>query len=119
MRSGSGLDDIPVAAAKKLGIKVLNTPEAIAETVAEHTVALLLALVRQIPQHDRAVKSGQWRSEETWAKWHVSGQTLGVIGFGLIARHLVKMLKGFDMKFLAFDPYADNEVLQSSGVELT
>lgn len=117
MRSGSGLDGIPIEAARKLGIKVLNTPEAIAEIVAEHAVALLFALTRQIPQHDKTVKSGVWTSEHTWAKWHVSRQIMGLVGFGLIARNVVKMLKGFDMKFLVFDPYADKNLLQSHGVE--
>ncbi|MFA6714127.1 MAG: C-terminal binding protein [Victivallales bacterium] len=116
MRSGSGLDDIPVEAAKKSDIKVLNTPEAIAPTVAEHTVALLFALARQIPQHDKAVRQNIWLSEETWAKWHVYGQTLGLVGFGLIARHVVKMLKGFDLNFLVFDPYAE-ELIEEYGLQ--
>lgn len=119
MRSGSGLDDIPVKAAEKLGIKTLNTPEAIAEIVAEHTVALLFALVRQIPQHDKAAKNGSWSSEETWAKWHVSRQTMGFIGFGLIARNVIKMLSGFNMNFLIFDPYMDKELLQSDKIVAT
>lgn len=87
MRSGSGLDDIPVEAAKKLGIQALNTPEAIAEIVAEHAVALLFALTRQIPQHDENVRNGGWSSEHTWAKWHVSRQAMGLIGFG-VSGHL-------------------------------
>lgn len=117
MRSGSGLDDLPVAAAEAIGIKVINTPEAIAECVAEHTVALMMALARQIPQHDRQVRQGFWHSNADWARWHVSGQTVGLIGFGLIARHVVAMLKGFNMRFLAFDPYADEAAMRNSGVE--
>jgi len=117
MRSGSGLDDIPVKAAEKLGIKALNTPEAIAEIVAEHAVSLLFSLTRQIPQHDKSVRNGEWKSEHTWAKWHVSRQTIGLIGFGLIAQNLTKMLKGFNMKFLVFDPYADKKLFESYGVE--
>jgi D-3-phosphoglycerate dehydrogenase len=117
MRSGSGLDDMPVEAAKKLGIKVLNTPEAIAETVAEHAVALLFALTRQLPQHDKAAKNGKWDSGASWAKWHVVGQTLGLIGFGLIARHVAKMLKGFDMRLLVYDPYVDPKFLSEFGAE--
>lgn len=120
MRSGSGLDDIPVKAANKIGIKTFNTPEAIAEIVAEHTVGLLLSFARQIPQHDKNVRAGKWDSEETWAKWHVSRRTVGFIGFGLIAQYVAKMLKGFDMKYLVFDPYADKQVLETYGaVEAT
>lgn len=117
LRSGSGLDGIPVEAAKKLGIKTLNTPEAIAETVAEHTVALLLALVRQIPQHNQAVKNGLWESEPEWAKWHVSRQTLGLVGFGHIAQKVLGMLKGFDMRCLVFDPFAKPETILEHGAQ--
>jgi phosphoglycerate dehydrogenase-like enzyme/pimeloyl-ACP methyl ester carboxylesterase len=116
MRSGSGMDGIPLEAAARLDIKTLNTPEAIAGSVAEHTVALLFALVRQIPQHDRDVRHGKWQSEPEWAKWHIPGQTIGLIGFGLIAQHVAKMLKGFDMQILAFDPYANQETLLAAGV---
>ena len=117
MRSGSGLDDIPVEAARARGIIVANTPEAIAETVAEHTVALLMALARQVPQHDRAVRAGRWKSGSAWARWHVPGQTLGLIGFGLIAREVVAMLRGFKMKVLAYDPYADDALFSDHGAE--
>ena len=117
MRSGSGLDGLPVEAAKKLGIKTLNTPEAIAETVAEHAVALLFALTRQIPRHDKAVRSGSWESEPGWAKWHVSRQTLGLAGFGHIAQKVLGMLKGFDMRCLVFDPFAKPETILGHGAQ--
>lgn len=117
MRSGSGLDGIPVEAARKLGIKVLNTPEAISEAVAEHAVALLFALIRQIPQHDRAVRNGLWNSEPTWAKWHACRQTLGLVGFGHIARSVQKMLKGFEMETIVFDPFADPELIRKHGAK--
>lgn len=117
LRSGSGLDGLPVEAAKKLGIKTLNTPEAIAETVAEHTVALLFALARQIPQHDKAVKSGAWESEPGWAKWHVSRQTLGLVGFGHISQKVLGMLKGFEMQCLIFDPFVKPETILEYGAQ--
>lgn len=117
LRSGSGLDGMPIEAAKRLGIKTLNTPEAIAESVAEHTVALLLALTRQIPQHDQAVRGGSWESEPKWAKWHVSRQTLGLVGFGHIAQKVLKMLQGFDMQVLVFDPYTKPETVKAHGAQ--
>lgn len=117
LRSGSGVDGLPLKEAERLGIRIANTPEAISGTVAEHTVALLFALVRQIPQHDSAVKNGVWNSDAVWAKWHVHGQALGLIGFGHIPRHVVKMLQGFEMKFLVCDPYADQKILQDYGAQ--
>ena len=117
MRSGSGLDGIPIDAAKKLGIAVLNTPEAIAEMVAEHTVALLLASIRQVPQMDKAVKQGKWYGCFQSIQWHLTGQTLGLVGFGCIARKVAKMLSGFELKLLVFDPYANDDVLNEYGAE--
>ncbi len=117
MRSGSGLDDLPVEAAQSRGLLVANTPEAIAETVAEHTVAMLLGLVRRLAEHDRAVRRGEWYSGPDGANWHVRGQTLGLIGFGLIAREVVSMLQGFRMRFLAHDPYASTADICAQGVE--
>ncbi len=117
MRSGSGLDDLPVAAARARGLLVVNTPEAIAEIVAEHTVALLFALVRQVARHDREVRRGEWNSEPTWARWHVPRQTLGLVGFGLIARQVVTMLKGFRMTVLAHDPFTKADIIRAHGAE--
>ena len=115
MRSGSGLDDLPVEAARARGLTVTNTPEAISGIVAEHTVALLFALVRQVVRHDRDVRNGVWESGPEWAKWHVPGQTLGLIGFGLIARETAALLQGFRLKVLVFDPYADERDVRASG----
>ncbi len=112
MRSGSGLDGIPIETANKLEIAVLNTPEAIAEMVAEHSVALLFALLRQVPQMDKAVRKGAWDNCYLLMQWHLTGQTFGMVGFGLIARKVAKMLSGFDLNLLVFDPYADDNVLK-------
>jgi len=117
MRSGSGLDDLPVAAARARGLLVANTPEAIAETVAEHAVAMLLGLARRLAEHDRAVRRGEWYSGPDGARWHVRGQTLGLVGFGLIAREVVAMLQGFRMRFLAHDPYAPEADLRAQGAD--
>lgn len=117
MRSGSGLDDLPVQAARARGILVANTPEAIAETVAEHTVALILSLVRQIARFDRSVRAGEWRSGPDPGLGHLSGQTLGLLGFGLIARHTARMLQGFRPRLIVHDPYAPDAVLREHGAE--
>jgi D-3-phosphoglycerate dehydrogenase / 2-oxoglutarate reductase len=105
-RSGSGLDSIPVAAAQALGIAVHNTPESIAESVAEHAVALLLALVRQVTVQDRRVRAGQWAGSEPQQRWHLSRRCLGLVGYGGIARRVERMLAGFDLRVLHHDPFS-------------
>ena len=104
-RSGSGLDALPCAAAKELGIAVLNTPESIAECVAEHAVSLLFSLIRQIPQLDTEVRKGIWAGTPR-LKWHISGRTLGLVGYGRIARNVEKMVSGFRMRVVHYDPFA-------------
>lgn len=106
LRSGSGLDALPCDWAKAHGIGVYNTPESIAECVAEHTVALLISYVRQIPQYNARAKAGYEWGKVEGMDWHVSRRTLGLIGYGNIARHVEKMMSGFDMRLLYYDPYA-------------
>jgi len=103
-RSGSGLDALPVAAAKELGIEVMNTPESIAESVAEHAVSLLFALIRRIAHYDRAVRAGNWE-EPNGMNWHISGRTLGLVGYGRIARNVEHMVSGFNMNVIHYDPF--------------
>jgi len=103
-RSGSGLDALPCAAAKELGIEVMNTPESIAESVAEHAVCLLFSLIRRIPHYDRTVRAGNWE-EPNGMNWHISGRTLGLVGYGRIARAVEQMVSGFRMKVLHYDPF--------------
>jgi len=117
LRSGSGTDNIPVAEAGELGILVANTPEAVAVTVAEHVMGLLLAVIRQIAIQDRAVRAGTWDRYHAWPNWHMVGQTFGLIGFGHIARHVVRKATGFEMKAISFDPVVDAEVMAGLGVE--
>ena len=103
-RSGSGLDALPCAAAKELGIEVMNTPESIAESVAEHAVCLLFSLIRRIPHYDRTVRVGNWE-DPNGMNWHISGRTLGLVGYGRIARNVEQMVSGFRMKVLHYDPF--------------
>ncbi|OGV58383.1 MAG: hypothetical protein A2X49_10475 [Lentisphaerae bacterium GWF2_52_8] len=117
-RSGSGVDELPLEAAAKRGIHVCNSPEAIAESVAEHTVALLFSLVRQIPFDDRQLRQGIWNSSLDGKDFHISRRTLGLLGLGRIARHVVKMLSGFEMRFLGYDPHVSQEEMSSIGVEM-
>ena len=117
LRSGSGTDNVPVAEATELGIVVANTPESIAATVAEHAIAMLLAVIRQIPVQDRAVRNGIWDRDHAWPNWHLTGKTLGLAGFGFIARNVVRKTAGFEMRTIAFDPVVDAKVMADLGVE--
>lgn len=109
-RSGSGLDALPCAEARELGIAVLNTPESIAECVAEHAVSLLFALIRQIPQYDVRVRRGFHWGDTPGLNWHISGRTLGLVGYGRIARHVEEMVSGFRMRVIHFDPADPNSL---------
>ena len=105
LRSGSGLDALPCAWAKEHGIGVYNTPESIAESVAEHAVALLISYIRQIPQYNARAKAGYEWGKVEGMDWHISHRTLGLIGYGNIARRVEKMMSGFDMRTIHYDPF--------------
>jgi len=109
-RSGSGIDALPLAAAKELGIAVCNTPDSISESVAEHAVSLLFALIRHIPQFDREVRGGVWNSGGEETHWHITGRTLGLVGYGRIARNVERMVAGFKMNVVHYDPYAPGSI---------
>ena len=106
LRSGSGLDALPCDWAKEHGVGVYNTPESIAECVAEHTVALLFSYARQIPQYNARAKAGYEWGKVEGMDWHISHRTLGFIGYGNIARRVEKMMAGFDMRMIHHDPFS-------------
>lgn len=110
LRSGSGLDALPCEWAKAHGIGVYNTPESIAECVAEHAVALLISYIRQIPQYNARAKAGYEWGKVEGMDWHISHRTLGLVGYGNIARRVEKMMIGFDLRTLHYDPYAPDSV---------
>ena len=105
-RSGSGLDALPCEWARAHGIGVYNTPESIAECVAEHAVALLISFIRQIPRYNTLAKAGYEWGKVEGMDFHISHRTLGLVGYGNIARRVEKMMSGFDMKVLHYDPFA-------------
>lgn len=107
-RAGVGLDNIDVEAAKKKGIKVINTPEATSISVAELAIGLMLSLLRKIPFSHNSVKSGKWeRSKFLGAELH--GKKLGIIGFGRIGKAVAERAKAFGLEILVYDPYVDME----------
>ncbi len=104
-RSGSGIDALPCDWARAHGIGIYNTPESIAECVAEHAVSLLFSFIRQIPQYNARAKAGYPWGKVEGMDWHISHRTLGLIGYGNIARRVEKMVSGFDMKCIHYDPF--------------
>jgi D-3-phosphoglycerate dehydrogenase len=118
LRSGSGTDNVDVKRATELGIFVVNTPQAVADQVADHTISLLFSLVRHITRHDRTVRKGQWETLATMSPYRRFHRAiLGLIGFGHIPRLVTQKLSGFDMRYLAYDPYVGKDVLASHEVE--
>lgn len=98
-RAGAGLDNIDVVAAKERGIEVVNSPNSNTLAVAEHTLALLLALVRHLPRADVGLKQGLWEKKQLMGTG-LAGKTLGIIGFGRIGRQVAIRAKAFGMKVL-------------------
>jgi D-3-phosphoglycerate dehydrogenase / 2-oxoglutarate reductase len=115
IRTGSGTDDVPVDEATRLGILVVNTPEAFTDAVSDHAIGLLFAVVRRIAVQDRAVRGGRWDRAVAWPYWCVRGRTLGLVGFGLIARSVARKMGGFDMTVLTHDPYLSPQTTMSQG----
>ena len=109
-RSGSGLDALPCDWAKARGIGVYNTPESIAECVAEHACALLISYIRQIPQYNARAKAGYEWGKVEGMDWHISHRTLGLVGYGNIARRVEKMMSGFDVKCIHYDPFVPDSL---------
>jgi D-3-phosphoglycerate dehydrogenase len=116
-RYGVGVDNIPVEHATSLGVLVTNVPDFCVEEVSDHAMALLLACARRVALFDRSTSAGAW--DLTLAKGlpRLRGQTLGLIGFGNIARALAPKALGFGMRVLAYTPTARAKV--QPGVELT
>lgn len=117
LRTGTGTDNIPISDATELGIVVANTPEATTHQVAEHAIGLLFAVIRQIAIQDRLVRQGTWDRHRAWPGWHLVGQTLGLVGFGRIARSVARKASGLDMTIIASDPAVDAKTMKEHSVE--
>ena len=117
LRTGSGTDNVPVDEATRRGIVVANTPAAFSDPVSDHVIALLFATMRRIPFQDRAVRQGQWDQTLGQPLSSIQGKTLGLVGFGGIAREVAKKLAGFSLRIVAFDPFVSPEVMSRCGVQ--
>jgi phosphoglycerate dehydrogenase-like enzyme len=108
-RVGVGVDSIDVDAATVHGIAVTITPGANEATVADHTVGLMLAVLRRVCEHDGGVRRGRWNRTGEHTPWLLSGSTVGLVGFGHIGRTVARRLAGFDVRVLAADPIAPRD----------
>ncbi len=115
-RAGVGVDNVDVTAASKKGIIVANAPEANTVAAAEHTVALMLALARNIPQAHASLTSGKWERSK-FGGTEVDGKTLGVLGFGRIGQLVAIRAKAFGMRVVAYDPFVSSERFKELGAE--
>ncbi len=115
-RAGTGVDNVDVKAATKRGVVVANAPESNSLAAAEHTITLMLALCRNVPQAHKSLTGGQWERSR-FGGIEVYGKTLGILGFGRIGQLVAQRAKGFDMNVVAFDPFVSAERYRELGVE--
>jgi D-3-phosphoglycerate dehydrogenase / 2-oxoglutarate reductase len=115
-RAGTGVDNVDIPAATKRGILVVNAPESNSVAAAEHTLALALALCRNVPQAHGALVGGEW-ARSRYGGNELYGKTLGVIGFGRIGQLVAQRALAFDMQVVAFDKFVSAERFRDLGVE--
>jgi D-3-phosphoglycerate dehydrogenase / 2-oxoglutarate reductase len=115
-RAGVGVDNVDVEAATRRGIVVANAPESNVVSAAEHTVGLLVALARNIPQAHAALKQGRWE-RKLYGGIELDGKTLGVLGFGRIGQQVSRKAAGLGMRVVAYDPFVSPERFRELGVE--
>ncbi|EHN12248.1 D-3-phosphoglycerate dehydrogenase [Patulibacter medicamentivorans] len=115
-RAGVGVDNVDIPAATKRGIVVVNAPQSNVVTAAEHTVALMMALARNIPQANASMAAGKWERSK-FSGVELYGKTIGIIGFGRIGQLVAERAQGLAMRVLAFDPYVSAERYKELGVE--
>lgn len=108
-RAGTGVDNIDVDAATRKGILVMNTPGGNTISAAEHTIALIMAMLRNIPQANNSLKEGNW-DRKKYKGSELFGKTLGVIGLGKIGREVSIRLKSFGMDVIGYDPLLSDEI---------
>ena len=117
-RAGTGLDNVDIAACNKRGIVVMNTPGGNTNSAAEHSIAMIMALSRHIPQATFSMKAGRWEKKR-FSGQEVAGKVLGIIGIGRIGSIVCQLAQGLKMKVVAFDPHIRPEIAKKMGVELS
>ena len=116
-RAGIGLDNVDVGAATRRGVMVVNAPESNILSAAEHTLALLLAQARNVPQAHAALVAGAWERTR-WEGVELHGKTLGVVGLGRVGALVAQRAAAFGMRLVAYDPYVAPDMARRMGVEL-
>jgi D-3-phosphoglycerate dehydrogenase len=116
-RAGIGLDNVDVAEATRRGIMVVNAPQSNVLSAAEHTLALLLAQARNVPQANADLKAGKW-NRSRWEGVELHGKTLGVVGLGRVGVLVAQRAHAFGMRLTAYDPYVSPERARQLGVQL-
>jgi D-3-phosphoglycerate dehydrogenase / 2-oxoglutarate reductase len=116
-RAGVGVDNVDVPAATRKGIVVVNSPEGNTIAAAEHTLALLMAISRHIPDANQSVKAGKWERKK-FTGVELYKKTLGIVGLGKIGSHVAGVARAMGMKLLAYDPYLSNERAEQIGCSL-
>ena len=116
-RAGIGLDNVDVAAATECGVMVVNAPQSNTLSAAEHTMALLLAQARNVPQASAALKAGRWERSK-WTGVELSDKTLGIIGLGRIGKLVAQRALAFGMKLVAYDPFVSEDRARQLSVQL-
>ncbi|WP_276253081.1 C-terminal binding protein [Halomontanus rarus] len=116
-RYGIGVDNVDLDAATNHGVWVVNVPSYCEEEVSTHSLSLMLNCLRNVSGYDRAIKDGRWDWTEGKPINRISGKTIGFAGFGKIPQHLMTLLGGFDLDYVAYDPYLSRTELTDQGVD--
>src|SRR5437763_5161912 len=116
-RAGTGVDNVDVDAASARGVLVVNAPGANSISVAEHALALMLAVARSVPAADRAMKDGRWEKRR-FLGTELRGKTLGIAGLGRIGQEVAQRARAFGMRVVAHDPFISSEIASALGVDL-
>ena len=116
-RAGIGLDNVDVDAATRRGIVVLNAPQSNIVSAAEHTIALLLAQARWVPQANDSLKSGKWERKK-YNGVELQGKTLGLVGLGRVGSLVAQRMLAFGMRVIAYDPYVSRDKAKEMGIEM-
>jgi D-3-phosphoglycerate dehydrogenase len=115
-RAGSGLDNVDKPAATKKGIVVMNTPGGNTITTAEHTIALMVSLARNVPQATASMKSGKWEKKK-FTGVELFNKTLGIVGLGQIGGQVARKARGLEMNVIAYDPFLSEDRAAEMGIE--
>jgi len=116
-RAGIGLDNVNIPAASQRGIVVMNAPDGNSTTAAEHAIAMMMSLARNIPQATASMKAGKWEKKSFMGR-ELTGKILGIVGIGRIGSIVANRAQGLHMKVIAFDPHMPPDLVEKLGVEL-